>query len=236
MSTFFPITSASSGLITGGTTVSAQALDAYFYSFTQAQTDARTASSDPSTDAYYNAMISSLEELGWSVAQTKFVSQSISDRVHIPLVVCMLALLDAVNEGLGHLLQINQKHVESTANQLCKSLQNPPSHIIKQLDQWWDGATMTADARILNIGPLFDIFGVVHLIATHFALSLSVSSWRSFVSPSTNFSFSARPALMSLNWLVYRPQEAELKDRLQDELAENIQSTQLDLETSGAGL
>lgn len=235
MSEAFHIATAPSGLITGARSVSPTSLDAYFYSFTQAQIDARAVNSDPSSDAYFSAMIASLKKLGWNVAQAKMISHSVTDKAQIPLVACILAILDMVDDGIGNLFHIDRKHFETTANQICSCLQNPPPELASQLDAWWDGAAITADVRILNIGPLLEVFGILHLMAAHFALSVSVSSWRSFISPNTNFSFSARPALMSLNWLIYNPQEAALKARLEQELADKIQTTELDLDGGGSG-
>lgn len=233
MTQSYKIASTPSGLITGGTDVSPRALDAYFYSFTKAQQDARQVNSDPSTDAYFDAMNASLTTLGWNVVRTKLVGKSVSGTPQIPLVTCALAILDLVEEGIGHLVTINRADFETTATHLCTALQNPPQDLATQLDDWWGGAAVTATLRVLDIGPLFELFGIVHLAAAHFAIDISVTSWRNFVLPCSNFSFSARPVLMSLNWQTYRQQEAALKAELSADLSSQIKQTNLVLGTGG---
>ena len=221
------IASGPSGLMTGGEGVSDASLDAYFYSFTKAQMDARAVNTDPTTDAYFEAMTDSLSEIGWTLFKAKPVSQNVKDTPQIPLIVCVMALLDMAQDGVGSVLPIDRTGLQSKANDLCAALRNPPAPVAQQLDDWWQGAEISADYRVMSIGPILEILGVPNLMAMHLSLHFAANSWRSFVSPSTDFSISARPALMSLNWLKYKLQEASLKASLAQELSGKIKTADL---------
>lgn len=230
MTSVVQIATGRSGLMTGGTSVSDASLDAYFYSFTKAQMEARKVNSDPTTGAYFNAMTQSLHDLGWSLFQAKAVIQNTTGTPRIPLIVCAMALLDMIEEGLGSVLTEDRAGLEANANKLCVALRNPPLAISQQLDDWWRNSVVSADLRVMSIGPIFTLLGVPNLTAMHLALKFSASSWRSFVLPATDFKISAQPALMSLNWHTYKSKEAALKAELEQVLTAQVQKTELSLD------
>jgi hypothetical protein len=229
------VATAPNGLMSVSPSVSANSLDAYFYTFTQAQVDARAANPDPTTDAYYTAMIGSLKAHGWTVFEVEAVEHKITSDPQVPLIVCVLALLDMVENGFGHVFTIDRSTILAAANAACNTLKDPPDEIARQLDEWWGSTHVEVGLRVLSVGPILELFGIPYLGAAHFAMRITADSWRDLVSPETDFSFSARPALMMLNWSECRQHEVSLKAKLAAELAGKIKQTQLDLDPAKAG-
>ena len=223
------------GLLTAARSLTAEQLDAYFYSFTQAQMDARGVNPDATTGAYYGAMLSSLKQIGWVVYEADAVQKQGDGAPQTPLSVCLEALVDMIQDALGGFLPVNHSITSSIADGAARELQNPALATARQLDTWWDGTVTAVDLQVMTVGTMIEFMDVLYILAGHFSMHLSADSWRSLVEPTTGFRISAKPAILRLDQSAYSRREYWLKQKLKKQLSGKIEQTTLDFGDTSLG-
>ncbi len=212
--------------MTLSTKASEQQIEAYFYTFTKAQSEARKVDADPTSQAYFDAMTRALGDLGWTVSRAAPYRHAPGNRPIAPLTALVDAFLQILVSALP--LAIDVKAVNGWLEAAERALADPPLEVERQLDAWWTG-TQAGRARVMTVGPLADILGVPWLGVLHCRLRLEGKSWRALIEPSANFGLSAAPVVMSLNWIAYGLIEDDLKAALAADLKAQIAKARLDL-------
>lgn len=214
------------GLIAFPRSASEQAITAYFYTFTKAQAVARGVNPDPTTPAYFDAMIAALAPLGWYSVETAPITTPRGLAHPIPLVALAGALADVIISG-G--IPIARTTITAPAEALAQELLTASADVTASLDAWWSGMPTSAASKIMAVGPIFQPLGVPVVPLGWVEFSISGMSWRDLVSPSDNFSFVLKPVLMTLNLQAYDKVAAQLTAELSAELRGHITSTTIDL-------
>lgn len=209
------------------------AREAYFYSFSQAQADARQVSSDPTSAQYFEAMQTGLKGLGWNILALRPFSGTSADH-DTPLALGLRALMHFVTQAFPF-LPVTYAQISQRLSAIYHALETAPENLQNMLDQWWDNSLVSGSTRMLVMGPLFDILHATATIATHFSLSFQGDSWRSLIRPTSRATVHAAPLAMVLDLHAYRKVEAQLQARFKASVIDHIATATLDLggETGG---
>ena len=223
------ITTGPTGLMLVSSSVSQSTLDAYFYTFTKAQAEARKIDSDPSSQTYFNAMIKSLSTIGWIESCVMPCCNYTSSSPPLsPLSTCANACIQFVNESQS-IIHIDTAQIEGWINIACSALHNLQPEEQSQLDFWWRGTDVLIQERVMTVGTLIEIFGETFVPINYFLLDIHSDSWRSLITPSEDFRLNASSVLLTLDRIAYEQIEAKLRTELAIEIANHIKTTTLDL-------
>lgn len=223
------IHTAPGGLMALALTATAETLDAYFYTFTKAQMVARAANPDPTSPAYFKAMVYSLGTLGWKVSAVPEIRLSEGQAGTSPLQTCMSAVADA---ALATVPGTRQGQIHDGAAAFEAALGDAPPEVTEQLDEWWAQGAIAADAHMFTVGPIIQLGASPIIPTANLQLSVRGASWRSMLSPGTPFSCAIKPVLLKLKWPAYNAIRDALHEELASSLADNVRSANLDLEAA----
>lgn len=219
------------GLMALSLTASADALDAYFYTFTKAQMVARAASSDLTSSAYFSAMVNSLGTLGWKVSTAPVIRLAQGQPGISPLQACMTAAAGATQAAVP-LAGLGDGQLQDGISAFEEALDNAPPEVADQLDEWWSQGSIAADDHMFTVGPIIQLGKAPVIPTVHLQLSVRAASWRSMLSPETQFSCAITPVLLKLKWPAYDAIRDALRTELARILADTVRSANLDLETA----
>ncbi len=217
---------ASDGLIAFPNSASPEALEAYFYTFSKAQMVARGVNPDPTTPAYFDAMIAALGPLGWGTVTASAIKSPAGQVNQIPLVALASALASVISSG-G--IPIAPTTITDAAEALAPKLLTASADVTASLDAWWSGTPISASSQIMAVGAIFQPLGVPVVSLGWVEFSISGNSWRDLLSPCDNFSFVLKPVLLTLNFEAYNRIARELAAQLSAQLRGHIDSTKIDL-------
>lgn len=228
------LTTSPSGLLALSTNATQSTLDAYFYTFTKAQANARNVNRDPSSQQYFNAMVESLSTLGWTILFEATSSNSSSGSTPTtPLASCAYAFVNFLNNNTSTAL-VDTVNLDIWLKSIYTVLQNLSPEQQEQLDIWWNGIEISGETRYMTVCQVIEILGQPLVPVVYYALTNSGDSWRSLIAPSTNFHFVASPILLSLNWIAYNQLKTALKSELEAELTNHINTTALEIEKASS--
>lgn len=217
------------GTLSLSTKASQKEIDAFFYTMTKAQKEARRIDPDPSSAGYFTAMTDELGNLGWSGTHiTPFEYQPGSKPV-APLTALMNAYIGFVQDGIPT-VRIDKGMLDRCLAKGFDALRRAPPNVTGMLDRWWGRTDIKADARVMTVGPLIDLVGIPVVAAGQCALTITADSWRALITPSSDFQLRIAPSVMSLNWMTYWRIEKALKKELAADLAWHLETTKLDLQ------
>lgn len=217
---------ARNGLVAFPNSASLDVIDAYFYTFTKAQMVARAVNPDPTTAAYFEAMVAALRPLGWTTVMAAAIEVPAGRSGQVPLVAMASALASAINQG-G--VPIAPATITDAAESFLPKLLSAPVDVTKSLNAWWSGVQISASTQVMAVGSIFEPLGVPLVPLGWFEFNVSGDSWRDLLLPSDDFSFVLKPVLLTLNMQAYKRIAADLAAQLSDELHGHITSTTIDL-------
>jgi hypothetical protein len=228
------LTTSPSGLLALSTNPTQSTLDAYFYTFTKAQANARNANRDPSSQQYFKAMVESLSALGWTILFEATSSNSSSGSTPTtPLASCAYAFVNFLKNNTSTAL-VDTVNLDIWLKSIYTVLQNLSPEQQDQLDIWWNGIEISGETRYMTVCQVIEILGQPLVPLVYYALINSGDSWRSLIAPSTNFHFVASPILLRLNWSAYNQLKTTLKSELEAELINHINTTTLEFENASS--
>lgn len=230
MTSALKIRTAPGGLMALALTASADTLDAYFYTFTKAQMVARATDPDPTSSAYFDAMVKSLGTLGWTVTAAPEIRGYQDNAAVSPLQACVSAVGDVMRQAIP-LPEAGEAQLRSSVSAFEEALDDAPAEVTDQLDEWWSQSAIAANNHMFTVGPIIQLGKAPIIPTAHLQLSVRAASWRSMLSPGTQFSCAITPVLLKLKWPAYNAIRDALHEELANTLADNVRCATLDLET-----
>ena len=223
------VTFGPNGTLSLSAKASQKEIDAFFYTMTKAQKEARKVDPDPTSAGYFTAMTQELRNLGWSGTHVTPFEYRAGSKPVSPLSALVKAYVGFVQDGIPT-VRIDTGLIERSLASACDALLRAPSSVTDMLDRWWGRTDIKADARVMTVGPLIDLVGIPVVAAGQCALTINADSWRALITPSSDFYLRVAPSVMSLNWMTYWRIEKALKRELEADLAWHLETTRLDLQ------
>lgn len=216
------------GIAVGYRTVSQDAIDAYLYTQTKAQMTARAVNPDPTSEPYYQAMVTAMAQLGWIEARANPFVHAAGGAPKTPLAVITEALIGFITEAIPS-VSFNSAQIDGYLQDFYQALETAPAEVTANLDSLWSNTAVSVDTRVMTFGPLFEVLSAPTVATALISLKISGDSWRCLIEPSSDFELRAAPVAMALNMATYRGFEAGLKAELAADLTNRINTVDLDL-------
>jgi hypothetical protein len=213
-------------LTKGRFTPSRAQVDAWSYSTTKAQMDARQVSADPTSELYYGTMLAGYRRIGWRVNDLGVYEHTPKPGVFAtPAQLLVNGLRSVSDRWLG-----GASDPADMLEKLLDRLKNPPPHVRAFLDWYWNKTYVSATARHMGMGPLISILGVPYMLIGYFDFSVdAMNGWESMFQlyPSASIFARARLVNISLDMGVYETHKESLERELASVASEHIRSTTL---------
>jgi len=211
-------------------------IDAFAYTLTKAQQVARLAGKDPTSEAYFDAMVEELRRLGWgSLPWQTATAQPFSHAPGGASVSPLALVMQAIAAFLAQALPSLATEFPDTQwlSRVAENLQQVPPNVEAALDQWWNGTRIDAFGQTMTISSLVTLFGTPFLAGGYFVFAFSAASWRSLLQPTSAIALTSYPMLLQLDLSVWHSEAAALKTELKDDVRKTIYHTPLDLGVAG---
>lgn len=195
-------------------------IDAWSYTTTFAQAYARTVNSDPSSQAYFNAMTGQLAQLAWNITeatQESYTQQAGSIRP-----------ADIVTSIINPYLTPDQ---QAGLAGILNAIQQPTAGVNDFLTFWWNKASTNANQTSMALGPLTEVDNSSNITVIYYSFNFSAESWRSlFVAQSSaDLVVTAYRLRMNLNLALYTQISGDIIQKLAGKEKDHIASTPIDL-------
>ena len=195
------------------------------YSLTSAQRVARSAASDPTSLAYFDAMSAQLVELGW----VQWWSTQVDNAA--------LGAADAgatnTEEWIGTswspALLTSARAIEQSWHALGAAVAKSPD-AQALMDAWWPCTEIALSVRHMCIGPLVAIAGTPAVVLGAVNVRGQIETWRQLFLPDSDVHYTGCAVGLSLDTAVYASHAPALEASLRDEVESSIRHTQLDLD------
>ncbi|HLM69219.1 MAG TPA: hypothetical protein VK358_16895 [Longimicrobium sp.] len=196
-------------------------IDAWSYTTTFAQANARTVNDDPSTQAYFDAMTGELAKLAWNITEASKVAYSNTANQITPAAI--------VSSILNPYLAPDQ---QAALGGLLNAFQQPPtSEINNFLTFWWNKGSTQGGKSNMAFGPLTVVNNASDITMTYYSFNFSADSWRAlFVArDSADLDVTAYRLRMNLNMALYNQISGDLIQKVGAKAANHIATAELDL-------
>jgi len=195
-------------------------LDAYKYTLMFAQAAARTVNSDPSTEAYYEAMTQQLMKLGWNVTE--------SGKLNYDQQASRISPAQIVGGILNPYLSPDQ---QSQLGGLLAQIQQPDDSIKGFVDFWWRSAHTNASQASMALGPLVANQNAPEVSMIFYSFKYDASDVGSlFVQiDKAGLDVFAYSLKMNYNFALWPNVKAEILPRIQAKVDAHIDTQPLDL-------
>lgn len=214
------LTAADGAVAFSDSSVPQNLIDAWSYTTTFAQAHARTVNSDASSQAYFDAMTTELQQLAWNVTNAGKLDYHQSAEKISPAKI--------VESILNPYLSAAQ---QSQLAGILNAIQQPDSGVHNFLDFFWNKASTTANKTNMAMGPLTVVNNASNISMIYYGFDFSATSWRSlFVEKdSANLGVTAYNLEMNLNMALYDQIKGDIINKLAGKEKDHIDQTSLDL-------
>ena len=214
------LTAADGAVAFSDSSVPQNLIDAWSYTTTFAQAHARTVNSDASSQAYFDAMTTELQQLAWNVTNAGKLDYHQSAEKISPAKI--------VESILNPYLSAAQ---QSQLAGILNAIQQPDSGVHNFLDFFWNKASTTANKTNMAMGPLTVVNNASNISMIYYGFDFSATSWRSlFVEKdSANLGVTAYNLEMNLNMALYDQIKGDIISKLAGKEKDHIDQTSLDL-------
>ncbi len=201
-------------------TVSQSYIDAWAYTTTFAQAYARTVSSDPSSEAYFDAMTNELQKLAWNVTNAGKLDYHQSAEKITPA-----AIVESILNP--YLSSAQQQQLSGILN----AIQQPDVGVHNFLDFFWNKASTSANKTNMAMGPLTVVNNASNITMIYYGFDFSATDWRSlFVEKdSASLGVQAYNLEMNLNMALYDTIKNDIIAKIAGRERDHIDSTPVDL-------
>lgn len=195
-------------------------IDAWSNTTTFAQAAARAVNSDPSTEAYFDAMTGELQKLAWNVTEAGRLTYKQAAEKISPA---------AIVESILNPYLPADKQAELSG--ILNAIQQPDVGVHNFLDFFWNKASTSASKTNMAMGPLTVVNNASNITMVYYGFDFSATDWRSlFVEKdSASLGVTAYNLEMNLNMSLYDGIKGEIKKKLAGKEKDHIDHTKLDL-------
>lgn len=195
-------------------------INAWSYTTTFAQAHARTVNSDPSTQAYFDAMTQELMKLGWNVTEANKLDYEQQATSITPAAI--------VKSILNPFLTPPQ---QAAMAGLLDVIQQPNAGVTNFITFWHNKASTSAHQHNMAMGTLTEKLNSADLEMVYYSFDFDASAerWLFVEVDSASLGVNAYHLEMNLNLPLYNAVKDELIKRLTGKVDEHIQETTLDL-------
>lgn len=195
-------------------------IDAWSYTTTFAQANARTVNSDPATEAYFNAMTHELQDLAWNVTD--------AGKVKYDQTANKISPAGIVSSILNPYLSAQQ---QKELSGVLNGIKQPDVAVSNFVDFFWKKASTSASKTSMAMGPLTVKNNSADITLIYYSFDYSATDWRSlFVEvDSAKLSVEAYNLEMNLNLALYNNIKGDIIAKLAGKEKDHIADTKLDL-------
>lgn len=195
-------------------------IDAWSYTTTFAQAHARTVNSDPSTQAYFDAMTQEQMKIGWNVTDASKLDYNQQAGRITPAAI--------VKSILNPFLTASQQGAMAG---LLDVIEQPNADVTNFVTFFHNKATSAANQHSMAMGILTEVNNSadIEMVYYGFEFDASAERWLFVEVDAASLAVSAYHLKMNLNLALYNDIKNDLISRLQGKVDEHIASTTLDL-------
>ncbi|WP_437547387.1 hypothetical protein WME97_45560 [Sorangium sp. So ce367] len=202
-------------------------VDAWSYTTTKAQMEARKASTDVTSDAYHDAMMMAYQQIGWRV--DGLGAYGYAQQPSTPVTPAQI-MVDALRAASPRRLRAIYDPADMLET-LLERLKSPPPRVRAFLDWYVSNAHVSETVQHMAMGPLISIFGTPNMLIVHYTLIAKIDGWESWFRPYDHSSILVRAkfATMRLNMGDYRAHKESLRRELTGATLQHIRRTTLEI-------
>lgn len=199
--------------------------DAWAYTTTKAQMDARQVNPDPSTKSYFDAMINSYQQLGWAAISLGKYEHPKTEGKTTPANI----IIELLNSSLSEFSQFSNP--TEKIRKIFNYFKESPTSVQSFLDWFWDKTYINAQQSHMVICPIYTIGNQMIVLTNYYYFSFEMSSWPSLFDgyDSSTLNATIKVVSMTLDMCRYKQIEDHLHTELGHSICEHVKNTTLDI-------